>query len=281
MSSQASCIYTALIGDYETLNEIPIHTSTGMPCICFTDNPTLTSKTWIIRHVKPVFPMDSSRSQRHIKILAHEYLPEFTSSLYIDNSISLKQDPSKFFEQHLQRHNISVPTHSYRASVLDEFIEVAKGGLDDPARIFEQLNHYQLIDETVLRQRPQWCGMLLRHHDHPDVRRAMTIWFNHVLRYSRRDQLSFNMAMNEADILVGRIDIDNMQSPIHAWPVISNRISFPNSLSFSLSGALSDVQIKSVHVDFLRISRELNEIKSSKHWKLVSFWRFLREWIGV
>ena len=281
MTSKGACIYTALIGDYETLNEIPIHASTEMPCICFTDNPALTSETWIIRHVKPTFPMDSPRSQRNIKILAHEYLPEFSSSLYIDNSVILRQNPESFFQIHLQNYNISTPNHSHRESILDEFIEVAKGGWDDPARIFEQLNHYQLINPAILQERPYWCGMLLRHHHHPDVRRAMVIWYNHVMRYSRRDQLSFNMAMNEANIDVGRIDIDNLHSSIHDWPIIANRISCRNSLSFALSSASTDTQVRSIQVEYLQVSQELAEIKSSKHWKLVSFWRFLRGWVGL
>jgi hypothetical protein len=47
----------------------------------------------------------------------------------------------------------------------------------------------------------------------------MARWFDHVLRYSRRDQLSANVALGVAGIPVNGVEIDNFSSPIHDWPV--------------------------------------------------------------
>jgi hypothetical protein len=83
------CVYTCLIGEYEELNELSDNFYCSVPHICFTDSTALKSDTWEIRLITPIFPMDTVRSQRHVKILSHEYLSEFTTSLYMDSSIRL------------------------------------------------------------------------------------------------------------------------------------------------------------------------------------------------
>jgi hypothetical protein len=87
------CVCTTLIGGYETLNEQPAALSSSIPFICLTDDPGLTSETWQIRHVVPLFPADPVRSQRVIKLRPRDYLPEFAGSLYIDNTVRLKAPP--------------------------------------------------------------------------------------------------------------------------------------------------------------------------------------------
>ncbi len=158
-------------------------------------------------------------SQRHIKILAHEYVSEFTASLYIDNTLRLDAPEGATITQMLQKANIAVMQHSFRESVYDEFCVVAEAGLDDAARIFEQLNHYQLIYPALLMQRPFSTGFMFRRHHEPTIKKMMNIWFHHVNRYSRRDQLSFNIAVHECrddpKAQVYPIEVDNFKSVFH------------------------------------------------------------------
>ena len=44
------------------------------------------------------------------------------------------------------------------------------------------------------------------------------IWSGHVLRYSRRDQLSINYAFNRAELKPEIMLIDNFASSFHSWP---------------------------------------------------------------
>jgi len=62
-----SCVYTALIGNYEKLNEQPVARQSGIPFICLTDDPKLSSETWRIVQVSPLFRADPVRSQRLLK----------------------------------------------------------------------------------------------------------------------------------------------------------------------------------------------------------------------
>lgn len=217
------CVYTALIGDYERLNEQDVAAQSGFRFICFTDNPTLTSRTWEIRQVKPLYAMDPIRSQRDIKLRPHAHLPDFDASLYIDNSVILSVPPEEIWTLLPQGAPLAQPRHSFRETVLDEFLEVARLGLDDTARIFEQLNHYLLACPEILEERPWWSAILLRDHRDPRIRTLGDTWMSHVARYARRDQLSGNIAMREAGITPVPIDIDNYTSHFHRWPITPDR----------------------------------------------------------
>lgn len=259
MNHQKNCVYTCLIGNYEKLNELRTAADSQIPRFCFTDNELLTSETWTIRLVSPAFPMDSVRSQRRIKILAHEYLPDFEASLYVDNTVGLKVTPESLFEQYFQNVDIAVPRHSFRETVQDEFLAVARDGLDEPSRIFEQLNHYQLAFPRVLDERPYWSAILLRQHHRPQVRQAMINWYNQVMRYSRRDQLSLNAALVGTETVVRPIVVDNAESEFHEWPIASERDLTKRLVSFSMAGAPLGAQLKSVQLDLGQANSQLAE----------------------
>ena len=88
--ARLTCVYTTLIGGYEKLNEQPVATNSRLPFICLTDDPDLRSETWQIRRVEPLFSLDPIRGQRALKLLPHEHLPDFDYSIYIDNSVSMR-----------------------------------------------------------------------------------------------------------------------------------------------------------------------------------------------
>ena len=217
--TRAACVYTTLIGHYEKLNEQPVAATSPLPFICFTDDPELRSDTWQVRRVEPLFGMDPIRSQRTIKLCPHEHLPDFDCSIYIDNSVVLKASPEALIEQYLGTAAFCLPEHSFRDSVLEEFLEVEALAYDDAGRLFEQLNHYSLELPEVLEERPFWTGVLLRDHRNTQVRRMLDIWVAQIQRYSRRDQLSVNYAFKRAGLTPGLLRIDTWESWFHSWPI--------------------------------------------------------------
>jgi hypothetical protein len=234
-------VYTALLGGYEELNEQPTALDTVIPFICFTDDPNLVSETWQIHLTDPLFPHDMVRSQRDIKIRGHEALAQFDETLYIDNSVSLKQVPDIVLDEWLASTDLAVSLHSYRDRVIDEFDEVVALGLDDPSRVHEQLMHYAHLYSEVLYERPYWNGILARRHTEA-VNKAMQLWFDHVLRYSRRDQLSANVAFSLAGIRVRGIEHDNLGSTMHRWPVdLKRRVQQGNTVARKAGPLLAEV----------------------------------------
>lgn len=210
-------VYTALFGGYERLNEQPLGTISDLTFICFTDDDTLTSTTWEIRLVTPVFPLDLVRSQREIKIRGHSSLSDFAETLYIDNSVTLKVLPETLLDEWLVTADVAICQHSYRDRVVDEFDEVIALNYDEPGRVNEQLLHYAELYPDVLHQRPYWNALIARRHG-VRVETAMSTWYDHVLRFSRRDQLSANVAFAISGLTVNAIPADNWDSEFHSWP---------------------------------------------------------------
>lgn len=210
-------VYTALIGGYELLLEQPVALNSTLPFICLTDDPSLTSETWDIRIVEPAFPQDSIRSARALKIRGHPILAEFDETLWIDNTVLLKAEPTELLDQWLAHADLALPVHSFRENVAAEFDVVASQLIDDPARVNEQRAHYAASSPDVLKQRVHWTAVLARRAT-PSVQRLMLRWFDEVLRHSRRDQLSIGLALSSADFPVFEIDVDNFASDWHEWP---------------------------------------------------------------
>jgi hypothetical protein len=64
-------VFTALIGDYEELNELTEPQEPGVDRICLTNNRALVSSTWHVVQIEAAFPEDPIRSQRLLKISGH------------------------------------------------------------------------------------------------------------------------------------------------------------------------------------------------------------------
>ena len=221
--SEKSVIFTALFGGYETLNEQPSVLFDGsVEAICFTDDPSLTSDSWDVRVIEPMLPFDLVRSQRAVKILGHPDLDEFDRSLYIDNSVVLRRPPSEILDAWLADGDLAMPLHSYGGRLIDEFEAVVALNYDESSRVYEQLLDYNRWFPDALLSTPHWNGFFARRPT-PEVQRFSEEWFRHVLRYSRRDQLSGNVALYIVGAQVTDIKIDNFGSELHEWPVMTDR----------------------------------------------------------
>jgi hypothetical protein len=107
-------LFTAITGEYEALNELQGPARGSLDALCFTDNPNLSSDTWKIVYIEPAFPLDPIRSQRSVKILRHTELLNYDQTLYIDNSVRLKVDPSTILDAWLANAELAMPEHSFR-----------------------------------------------------------------------------------------------------------------------------------------------------------------------
>ncbi|NUU04778.1 glycosyltransferase domain-containing protein [Leifsonia sp. C5G2] len=246
-------VYTALLGRYEDISEQPVARETDIPFICFTDRDDLVSDTWTIVKVDIPFPFDLVRSQRHYKIQGHPMLDEFDETLYIDNSVLLEATPDAILDEWLEGADFAVSQHSWRDRVIDEFDEIIRLNYDDAGRVNEQLLHYAEAYPDVLHEHPFWNGMLARRRT-PEVAETMRIWFEHVLRYSRRDQLSANVAFSIGPATVKPIAQDNNVSPWHRWPVDVKRRATMSTATGRRTGPLL--------AEVARLERELSAQQS-------------------
>lgn len=226
MKSQSTnrvAVYSCLFGGYEGLNELEPEALGSSDAILFTDNPNLTSRTWRIVVVQPAWPGDSVRSQRQIKILGHEALADYDTLVYVDNTVKLRVPVESFVEQWLQGSTLAMIVHGPPATTIsDAFDVVTKLKLDDPDRFREQREHYLAHYPEVLSAKPYWSGFFARRNN-DDYRAFARIWYDHVLRYSRRDQMSIHVALKLSGVSIRDIEMSNSDSPLHSWPHPSER----------------------------------------------------------
>ncbi len=220
-------IYTVLIGsNNEGLNIQPYLRNSKYRHVCLTDNKSLISQDWEIIHVNPIFPKDDSRSQRYFKLKPHILFPGYKYSLYFDNTIVFKVKIEKFIDYILTDITIKdnepfflAPKHSYRKDLISEFKISLKYNRANHFKIYEQLDHYIKTNKEILKKRPYWGGILLRNHNHIEIIKHSEIWFSHLCRYTRRDQLSLLYSAQQAKIKIYGFNIDNRKSEYHTWPV--------------------------------------------------------------
>lgn len=265
-------VYTTLFGGYERLNEQPVAARSALAFVCFTDDPSLTSDTWDVRVVEPAFAWDPVRSARRVKILGPPLDDDPDVTLWIDNSVVLRSPPEDALADWLDGADIAAPLHSFRARVVDEFEAVLREERDDPGRVNEQLAHYLQSHPEVLELQPLWTAVLARRRT-PAVERFNAVWYEHVLRYSRRDQLSVRMALLEAGKLpVSAVSIDNHVSPLHQWPVMSQRrqhdaLRNPVESLRPLAARvhLLELALDDAEVAVARVARELDAVREQSH----------------
>jgi hypothetical protein len=217
-------VYTCLFGKYERLNEQTIAKKSDIPFVCFTDQTYLASKTWSIRNVR-LLGIDSTRESRRLKILPHIFLPEFDESLYIDNSVILKMAPNAIFETYLQSDapNFVCFRHPERDCIYEEAEEIIRRDIDLEVKVREQMDHYRAHGY------PAHAGLIastfiLRRHQEIDVKATCELWFSHVLRYSKRDQLSFNYNAWRTGLAFTALNLDLESNDIFDWPEKTDRL---------------------------------------------------------
>lgn len=255
-------VYSALFGSYETLNDQPVANDSKLRFLCFTDDPTLKSDTWEVHVVRPRFPWDPTRSAREIKILGHPAILEHRTSLWVDNRVQLKMPPERFLPTLLRDAEVSLPLHSFRTTVRDEFDAVLRHGFDRAERVREQLHYMNKHQPEVLRQHPYWTAILARRHG-PAMHDAMMDWMFHVLRHSRRDQLSINAILSRSSLKVNPLVLENFESEFHTW--LSSKknemILKDRTFNYTVSEDIRDRWLTSrVHEKIIGLRRRLHTV---------------------
>lgn len=222
------CVYTALYGTCDRLPEQQVRAASGLDFIAFVGDPALRSDTWQVRHLPSALPSDPVRSARYAKMMPHVLLPDYDVSIYIDCSVELLAPPEALLAALLddRAEGFACLRHDHRDSIAAEARAVIELGLDDPVVVRDQLTAY--LAAGYAEQVPLiWSGILLRRHLRPDVVKAMELWWRHVLRYSRRDQLSFPFVAHVESLAVAAHAYSARVSPWHRWPVPETRLRAP------------------------------------------------------
>lgn len=197
------CAYTCITGGYDSLKE-PLAQSNGIDLVCFSDNADLRSDAWQVRPIPSELTFLSKvKQQRIIKICPHRYLQDYDVSVWIDGNLRIKNDLSRFIAQYdLSKHSLYTRIHPSRDCIYEEARSIIELKKDSRMKIQPMVDRYKQAGY------PSHIGMaetnvLLRDHNKLDCQRLGNEWATEILKYSHRDQMSFNYICWKLNFLPG------------------------------------------------------------------------------
>lgn len=187
-------IYTAISGDFDDLIQ-HTYVSKDADYVCYTDQVVPHPGIWEIRPLEAQH-LDRVRSARFYKLFAHTLFPAVRFSVWIDGNIDVLNDALERSVDVLIAANTLVATniHFSRSCTYAEALVCRNALLDDSAVILEQIAYLEQ------QQFPHNHGlfetnMMFRDHHQPGNISLMQSWWDMIVRFSRRDQLSFGFAL--------------------------------------------------------------------------------------
>ncbi len=188
-------VYTAIIGDYDDLND-PLCVETDLcDYYCFTDNGRLHSDLWkIVPLDYETYPqlekLDPVRKARYIKTHPQLFLKDYRHSIWMDANLQICKSVPDFVELFLEDAQILTFVHPERNCIYREAEECIAMKKDDESLINRQIERYRKEGY------PENNGLVMTnvlYRRHSDAVKAFDdLWWNEIENESRRDQLSFN-----------------------------------------------------------------------------------------
>lgn len=176
-------IYTAIVGDYDTLKE-PTQITKNWDYICFTDQD-LKSDTWKIVKVG----RSEAKEARRKKIYNEYILNDYSESIWVDASMYINCDLNEFKSVYCAS-DYTLMMHPSRNCVYQEANACIMLQKDNTATIMQQMVDYKeegLPNDVGMVA----TGVMYRKHT-KEVKEFCKLWWNEVFEHSVRDQLSFN-----------------------------------------------------------------------------------------
>ncbi|XP_074279281.1 putative hexosyltransferase MUCI70 [Silene latifolia] len=131
------------------------------------------------------------------KMLAHRLFPNAQYSIWVDSKSQFRRDPLGVLEALLWRSKsvIAISQHGARSSVYDEAKAVVKKNKATPEEVEVQITQYHhdgLPEDKRFNGKKALAeaSIIVREHT-PLSNMFMCLWFNEVVRFTSRDQLSF------------------------------------------------------------------------------------------
>ncbi|EHA8590091.1 DNA-directed RNA polymerase subunit beta [Cocos nucifera] len=152
---------------------------------------------WRIMVVRDLPFADQRLNGKIPKMLSHRLFPEARYSIWVDSKSQFRRDPLGVLEALLWRTNsiLAISEHGARSSLYDEGKAIVKKHKATPEEVEVQLNQYRqdgIPDEKRFdgKKALAEASVIVREHT-PMTNLFMCLWFNEVVRFTSRDQLSF------------------------------------------------------------------------------------------
>lgn len=191
-------VYTAIIGQYDSLKRVPSVNRANAAYQCFTDAVLPKSGGWdlTLLRTREKSVDERIRCARFIKTHPHTLLGEHNVSIWIDANLALVVDPLELAGLVEDRPfaTFNYPdTYGPRDCLYQEAQACCARGKDDPHVIAAQMQRYRKIGYPPHNGLAETSIVVRRNT--PLVSQINATWWEEISHGSRRDQLSFNYAM--------------------------------------------------------------------------------------
>lgn len=185
------CIYTSLYGGFDNLPPILTRLD-NVDFICFSDR-TYPNSDWKIIVVPPEFD-DNNLNAKRFKILPHKYLSNYEASLFVDANTCLYGNLEELLNVYLSRSDFAMFRHPDRDDLYKEVAAIIGHRRHSPEALVTQIQEYSnsgLPSNTGLVE----GSFIWRKHNNHVINTFMEEWWSHILKFSKRDQLSLGFLM--------------------------------------------------------------------------------------
>ena len=267
MRKEKICVYTAITGNYDCLREI--EKENGIDYYCFTNNNKTQSQSWNVIYLDSNDNLSNVQLARKIKILGHPLINDkYDIALWMDGAVSFNKKIHDFIHEYLgSEDNFVAFRHGERKTIKEEAISCIRYKKETKETVKKLLDFYQkenyhfdngLIESTVFIKRPQ----------NKCVIDTMHLWFDMVLNYSKRDQLSFNYCIQKTGLKVRWIDEKVFDNPWFSWnghnqetKILRYRVYFGDEEDYQIENDIQgDYKVKDNTYQFkIKIPKNTNQ----------------------
>ncbi|XP_072989316.1 probable hexosyltransferase MUCI70 [Typha latifolia] len=161
---------------------------------------------WRIVVVRDLPFSDQRLNGKIPKLLSHRLFPEARYSIWVDSKSQFRRDPIGVLEALLWRTNstLAISEHGARSSLYDEAKAIVKKHKATPQEVELQLNQYRQEgfpdDKRYNGKKALAEASIIVREQTPSTNHFMCLWFNEVVRFTSRDQLSFPYIMRRLNM---------------------------------------------------------------------------------
>ncbi|KAL9681591.1 hypothetical protein QQ045_013376 [Rhodiola kirilowii] len=162
---------------------------------------------WRVVVVRALPFVDQRLNGKIPKMLSHRLFPEAQFSIWVDSKSQFRRDPMGVLEALLWRtHSVlAMSEHGARSNIYDEGKAVVKKNKATPEEVDMQLSQYRkdgFPNDTRFRGKKALAeaSIIVREHT-PLTNLFLCLWFNEVVRFTSRDQLSFPYILRQLSTL--------------------------------------------------------------------------------
>ncbi len=188
-------IYTAITGEFENFIK-PTVIDAGFDYYCISDNQISLPKEYKLIKTKYI-DSNPRKTARFAKLHPHFYFREYDYVIWVDANILALNGFSEYLKKHIENGTtLSLIKHPNRESYIQEAKECIRIKADNAEIIEEQLSTYEAedIDANNLIE----TNVIISSLKDKKSKTFYATWWSQIEKYSIRDQLSVNYALQKS-----------------------------------------------------------------------------------